>query len=177
MRCALVILIFFGLVARAFAENQWVLWDQDVVLVEGQEPAVAWFDWGSFKTKAACEEERRKELGRYEQMSKFFPNDWSKQGDTIIEKDKGKVVRQTTYYCYPNTMNPRWEYLASRGNWYLMGPPRTKYDKTAAYLRGFQVLSDRALTEWNLMDAFESRQVCEIMRDSLHSIEESTYNK
>ena len=58
-----------------------------------------------------------------------------------------------------------------------MGPPRTGYDKTAAYLRGFQVLPDRALSEWELLDAFESRQVCEIMRDSLRRIEESAYSK
>jgi len=166
-----------GWAVVAFAETRWVLWDQDVVAVEGQEPAVAWLDWGSFPTKAACEEQRRKEVGHYEQMSKLFPNDWAKQGGAIIAKNEGKVVRRTTYYCYPKTINPRWEHLTVGKDWYLMGPPRTKYDETAAYLRGIQVLPDRALSEWNLLDAHESRQECEIMRDLLRRAEESIYGK
>ena len=163
--------------AAAYAEPSWVLWDQSVYAVEGQEPAVLWSQWESSTTKAGCEERRRKEVEIYERASKTWPNDWSKQGDTILQKHNGQVLRQTTYYCYPATINPRWEHLASQGDWYLMGPPRTGYDKTAAYLRGFQVLPDRALSQWELLDAFESRQVCEIMRDSLRRIEESSYSK
>ena len=94
-----------------FAETRWVLWYQDVVVVEGQEPAVVWSQSGSSTTKPDCEAQRRKEIGRYEQMSKLFPNDWAKRGDTIIVKRQGKVVRRTSYYCYPNTINPRWEHL------------------------------------------------------------------
>jgi hypothetical protein len=33
------------------------------------------------------------------------------------------------------------------------------------------------LSQWELLDAFESRQVCELMRDSLPRIEESSYSK
>jgi hypothetical protein len=47
----------------AFAETRWVLWYQDVVVVEGQEPAVVWSQSGPSTTKAACKEERRKEIG------------------------------------------------------------------------------------------------------------------
>jgi hypothetical protein len=177
MRLPLGILILLCSAAAAFAEPAWVLWDQSVYAVEGQEPAVLWSQWGSFTTKDACEEGRRKEVGTYDQASKLFPNDWSKQGDTILQMDKGKVLRRTTYYCYAATTNPRLEYLASKGDWYLMGPPRTDYDKTAAYLRGYQVLSNRALNEWVLLDAFESQQVCESMRDFLRRAEESTYSK
>ena len=110
-RLSLVVLTLLGLAVAAFAETRWVLWYQDTVAVEGQEPAVVWSQRGPSTTKAACEEERRKEIGRYEQMSKRFPNDWSKQGDTIIVKRQGKLVRQTSFHCYPNTINPRWEPL------------------------------------------------------------------
>jgi hypothetical protein len=87
------------------------------------------------------------------------------------------VIQRITYYCYPITDNPRLEHIAARGDWYLMGPPRSAYDKTAAYLRAYQVWPDRALNEWNLLDAYESRQVCELMRNSLRRIEESTYSR
>ena len=106
-RPSLVVLTLLGFAVAAFAETRWVLWYQDTVAVEGQEPAVVWSQWGPSTTKAACEEERRKEIGRYEQMSKRFPNDWARQGDTMIVKRQGKVVRRTSYYCYPNTISPR----------------------------------------------------------------------
>ena len=115
MRLPLVILVLLGCTAAAFAEPSWVLWDQSVYAVEGQEPAVLWSQWGSSTTKAGCEELRRKEVEIYEQASKLSPNDWSKLGDTIVRKDKGKVLRQTTYYCYPATINPRWEEVRSEG--------------------------------------------------------------
>ena len=174
------LLVAFSLLASsanaAFAEDAWVLWDQSVYAVAGQDPAVLWNQWGSSTTKAGCEELRRNEVKTYEQASKLLPN-WSMQDDTIVQMDNGKVLRRTTYHCYPATINPRWEHLASLGNWYLMGPRRTAYDKTAAYLRGFQVLTDRTLSQWELLDAFESRQVCELRRDSLRRIEESSYSK
>jgi len=110
-RLSLAVLTLLGFAVAAFAETRWVLWYQDVVVVEGQQPAVVWSQWGSSTTKPDCEAQRRKEIGRYEQMSKLFPNDWAKQGDTIIVKRQGKVVRRTSYYCYPNTINPRWEHL------------------------------------------------------------------
>jgi len=40
-----------------------------------------------------------------------------------------------------------------------------------------QVLTDRTLSQWELLDAFESRHVCELRRDSLRRIEESSYSK
>jgi len=163
--------------ATTFAEVAWMLWDQSVYAVAGQEPAVLWTQWGSATTKTSCEEKRREERRPYEQMSKLFPNDWSIQGDTFVRQDNGKVIQRISHYCYPSTINPRWEHIATRGDWYLMGPPRSDYDKTAAYLRAYQVLPDRPLNEWNLLEAFESRQVCEIMRDSLRRIEESVYSK
>jgi len=110
-RLSLAVLTLLGFAVAAFAETRWVLWYQDVVVVEGQEPAVVWSQSGSSTTKPDCEAQRRKEIGRYEQMSKLFPNDWAKRGDTIIVKRQGKVVRRTSFYCYPNTINPRWEPL------------------------------------------------------------------
>jgi hypothetical protein len=177
MRLRLVILILLCSSAAAFGESAWVLWDQSVYAVEGQEPAVLWSQWASSPTKAACEEKRREERQPYEQMIKSFPKDWSKQGDTFVQKHNGQVIQRITYYCYPITDNPRLEHIAARGDWYLMGPPRSAYDKTAAYLRAYQVWPDRALNEWNLLDAYESRQVCELMRNSLRRIEESTYSR
>jgi hypothetical protein len=174
---ATLTLILLGSATPASAQEAWALWDQDVIAVDGQAPAVMWFHWGSFTTKDGCEEQRRKELEHYEQMSKLYPTDWVKQGDMILAKDKGKVVRRSSYYCYASTINPRWEYLTAGKNWYLMGPPRTKYDATAAYLRGIQVLPDRALSQWSLLDAHDSRQECEIMRDVLRRAEQAIYNK
>src|SRR5262245_30347522 len=172
---ATLTLTLLGSATLASAEDAWVLWLQDVIAVEGQAPAVTWLYWGSSTTKDGCEDQRRKELEHFEQMSKLYPTDWVKQGDVILAKDKGKVVRRTSYYCYASTINPRWELLTTDKNWYLMGPPRTNYDATAAYLRGIQVLRDRALSQWNLLDAHDSRQECEIMRDVRRRAEQSIY--
>jgi hypothetical protein len=177
IRALLIALCLLLTAAAAVAEDLWVLWDQSVYEVAGQEPAVLWTQWGSATTKASCEKQRSEERQRYELMSKSFPNDWSTQGDVFVFKSDGKVIQRIGHYCYPSKINPRWEHIAARGDWYLMGPPWSVYDKTAAYLRAYQVLSDRALNEWNLLEAFESRQVCEIMRDSLRHIEESIYSR
>jgi len=174
---ATLTLTLLGSATLASAEDAWVLWVQDVIAVEGQAPAVTWLYWGSSTTKDGCEDQRRKELEHFEEMSKLYPTDWVKQGDVILAKDKGKVVRRTSYYCYASTINPRWELLTTDKNWFLMGPPRTNYDATAAYLRGIQVWRDRALSQWNLLDAHDSRQECEIMRDVRRRAEQSIYNK
>src|SRR2546421_12374414 len=94
--------------ATAFAEAAWMLWDQSVYPVAGQEPAVLWTQWGSVTTKTSCEEKRGEERRPYEQMNKLFPNDFSIQGDTFVRKDKGKVIQRISYFCYPSTINPRW---------------------------------------------------------------------
>jgi hypothetical protein len=78
---------------------------------------------------------------------------------------------------HPSTTNPRWEHLTSGKTWYLMGPRKSRYDAAAPYLQGFKILSNRALSEWELFDAFDSREECEVIRDSLRRVEESTYNK
>src|SRR5437773_5483273 len=152
MRVPLIILIILGPATAAFGENQWALWDQSVYAVKDQEPAVLWTQWGSPTTKAECEQRRRQEVQPYEQMSKSFPSRWSKQGDAFVSKDDGEVIQTISYFCYPITTNPRWEHIATRGNWYRMGPPRSGYDKTAAYLRAYRVWSDRALNMWDLLD-------------------------
>src|SRR5438128_489888 len=91
------------LAVLSLSSAAWVLWDQSVYPVEGQEPAVLWNQWGSFTSKAACEGKRREELQPYEHMTKLSPNDWSKQGDAFVRKDNGKVIQRISYYCYPTT--------------------------------------------------------------------------
>ena len=177
LRALLMVLCLLFPAASAFADDAWVLWDQSIYAVKGQEPAVLWTQWGSPTTKAACEQRRHEEVQTYERAAQLFLSRWSKQGDAFVLKDNGEVVQRISYYCYPITTNPRWEQITASGDWYLMGPPRSDYDKTAAYLRAYRVFSDRRLSEWNLLDAFESRQVCELMRDTLHRSEQSMYAK
>jgi hypothetical protein len=66
--------------------------------------------------------------------------------------------------------------LASDG-WYLLIPPRSKYNKTAEYLSGYRIQDDKPLSNWRQQGAYDSAAECEAMKQNLTIIEQNTYSE
>jgi hypothetical protein len=65
--------------------------------------------------------------------------------------------------------------LASDG-WYLLVPPRSKYNKNAEYLSGYKILGNKPLSQWHQQGAYDTAAECESMKQNLTNIEQNTYS-
>ncbi|MFZ1908415.1 MAG: hypothetical protein WAU52_04960 [Burkholderiales bacterium] len=59
--------------------------------------------------------------------------------------------------------------------WYLVVPPRSDYDEHAPFLRGYKILEDRPLSEWQLSGIFDSVFDCDARRGKLELAEHKLY--
>jgi hypothetical protein len=65
--------------------------------------------------------------------------------------------------------------FASEG-WYLLVPPRSKYNKNTEYLSGYNILDTKPLSQWHQQGAYDSAAECESMKQNLTNIEQNTYS-
>jgi len=67
--------------------------------------------------------------------------------------------------------------LWAADGWYLLIPPRTAYNEHADYLRGYEILYDKPLSQWGQEGAYDSASECEAVRNSLLMIEQGVYSE
>lgn len=65
--------------------------------------------------------------------------------------------------------------LLGADGWYLLVPPRSKYNKNADYLSGYKILEDKPLSKWGQQGAYDTAEECEAMKVSLINTEQNTY--
>jgi hypothetical protein len=61
--------------------------------------------------------------------------------------------------------------------WYLLVPPRSEYNESAEYLRGYKILDSKPLSLWAQEGAYDSALECEAVRNNLLMVEHSFYDK
>src|ERR1035437_2675975 len=66
--------------------------------------------------------------------------------------------------------------LAADG-WYLLVPPKSKYNKNAEYLSGYKISATTPLSQWGQQGAYDSASECEAIKQNLIIIEQNTYAK
>jgi hypothetical protein len=61
--------------------------------------------------------------------------------------------------------------------WYLLIPPRSEYNERAEFLRGFQILDAKPLSQWFQASAYDSAAECEAAKRTFVMLEHSVYAK
>ena len=65
----------------------------------------------------------------------------------------------------------------SAGGWYLLLPPRSKYNESAVYLAGYKILETESLSKWSQDGAYDRAEDCETVRATNQLSEERFFSK